>query len=78
MGCIVESANGNGSIRSFIGRGFRGLIVDVSGLRAFPHLQSGALEGIAVEVKRGTKRTALRSLVQTSQYGRLAHLSASR
>lgn len=73
MGCVVESYNKDGSIRKFIGRGLGGLIVDVFGVRGVKETGSRALEGVAVEVKRSSKRTSLRNLVQTSQYSRLAH-----
>lgn len=73
MDCIVESYNRDGTPRKFIGRGLGGLIVDVFGLRGVKETGSRALEGIAVEVKRSSKRTSLRNLVQTNQYAQMAH-----
>jgi hypothetical protein len=73
MECVTQSVRRDGSIRRFVGRGLRGLIVDVFGVRGPKGNYSRTLEGIAVEVKRSRTRTSLRSLVQASQYGRLAH-----
>jgi len=70
---VTESVKRGGSIRRFVGRGYAGLIVDVSGVRETKGNYSRSLEGIAVEVKRSRTRTSLRNLVQASQYGRLAH-----
>lgn len=73
MGCVVESSNRDGSTRKFVGRGLGGLIVDVFGVRGAKETGSRALEGIAVEVKRSSRRTSLRNLVQAHQYSQLAH-----
>jgi hypothetical protein len=73
MGCTIESFNRDGTTRRFVGRGLRGLILDVFGVRGSKEAGSRALEGIAVEVKRNSRRTSLRHLVQAQQYSRLAH-----
>jgi hypothetical protein len=73
MGCLTASFNRDGNPRLFIGLGLGALKVDVFGVRGVKERSSRWIEGIAVEVKRSRSRTSLRSMVQASQYSRLAH-----
>jgi hypothetical protein len=71
--CVTSSQNSKGKEMIFERRGFGRLVADVYGLRGTDEINSRAIEGIAVEVKRATKRTSLRHIQQASQYFRIAH-----
>lgn len=73
MKCVTSSWGSNGKEIKFERRGFGRLIADVYGLRGTDEVNSRRIEGIVVEVKRGTHKTSLGHLQQAAQYSRIAH-----
>lgn len=71
--CVTSSWDSKGREFVFERRGFGRLIVDVYGLRGTDEINSRAIEGIAVEVKRTSKRTSFQHIQQARQYLRIAH-----